>query len=131
MIGTPENLRVCWVWPSKYKGKWCNKVILKNGINNFLVETSLCQFSNIGFLRSGENVHLAILYAHKTVSKNVFLIKHFSLSLWQMLCHIVGWCYALADVIASFIVEDGISHGQMLLPIFYHLADVISLFSLL
>ena len=22
-IDTPENLRVCWVWPSKYKGKWC------------------------------------------------------------------------------------------------------------
>ena len=22
-IGTPENLRVHWVWPSKYKGKWC------------------------------------------------------------------------------------------------------------
>ena len=35
----------------------------------------------------------------------------------------------MADVIASFIVEDGISHGQMLLPIFYHLADVIALFS--
>ena len=23
MIGTPENFRVHWVWPSKYKGKWC------------------------------------------------------------------------------------------------------------
>ena len=22
-IGTAENLRVHWVWPSKYKGKWC------------------------------------------------------------------------------------------------------------
>ena len=22
-IGMPENLRVYWVWPSKYKGKWC------------------------------------------------------------------------------------------------------------
>ena len=22
-IGMPENLRVHWVWPSKYKGKWC------------------------------------------------------------------------------------------------------------
>ena len=22
-IGTPENFRVCWVWPSKYEGKWC------------------------------------------------------------------------------------------------------------
>ena len=22
-IDTPENLRVCWVWPSKYIGKWC------------------------------------------------------------------------------------------------------------
>ena len=22
-ISMPENLRVCWVWPSKYKGKWC------------------------------------------------------------------------------------------------------------
>ena len=22
-IGMPENLRVCRVWPSKYKGKWC------------------------------------------------------------------------------------------------------------
>ena len=22
VIGMPENLRVCWVWPSKYKGKW-------------------------------------------------------------------------------------------------------------
>ena len=45
-----------------------------------------------------------------------------------MLCHIIGWCYALADVIASFIVEDGLPRGQMLLPIFYHLADVIALF---
>ena len=45
-----------------------------------------------------------------------------------MLCHIVGLCYALADVIASFIVEDVIPHGQMLLPIFYHLGDVIALF---
>ena len=31
----------------------------------------------------------------------------------------------MADVIASFIVEDVKPHGQMLLPIFYHLADVI------
>ena len=23
MIGMPDNLRVHWVWPSKYKGKWC------------------------------------------------------------------------------------------------------------
>ena len=23
LIGMPENLRVCWVWPCKYKGKWC------------------------------------------------------------------------------------------------------------
>ena len=23
VISTPENLRVCWVWPSKYNGKWC------------------------------------------------------------------------------------------------------------
>ena len=23
MIGMPENLRMHWVWPSKYKGKWC------------------------------------------------------------------------------------------------------------
>ena len=22
-IGMPENLRVHWLWPSKYKGKWC------------------------------------------------------------------------------------------------------------
>ena len=35
----------------------------------------------------------------------------------------------MADVIASFIVEDGISHGQILLPIFYHLVDVIAFFS--
>ena len=34
----------------------------------------------------------------------------------------------MADVVASFIVEDVIPHGQMLLPIFYHLADVIALF---
>ena len=23
VIGMPENLRVCWVWPYKYKEKWC------------------------------------------------------------------------------------------------------------
>ena len=23
VIGMPQNLRVCRVWPSKYKGKWC------------------------------------------------------------------------------------------------------------
>ena len=23
VIGMPENLRVCWVWPCKYKRKWC------------------------------------------------------------------------------------------------------------
>ena len=45
-----------------------------------------------------------------------------------MLCHIIGWCYAFADVIASFILEDVIPHGQMLLPIFYHLADVIVIY---
>ena len=22
-VGMPENFRVCWVWPPKYKGKWC------------------------------------------------------------------------------------------------------------
>ena len=44
-----------------------------------------------------------------------------------MLYHIIGWCYALADVTASFIVEDVLPHGQMLLPIFYHLADVIAI----
>ena len=45
-----------------------------------------------------------------------------------MLCHMLGWCYALADVIASFIMEDFVSYGQMLLSIFYHLADVIAFF---
>ena len=45
-----------------------------------------------------------------------------------MLCHMLGWCYALADVIASFIMEDVISYGHMLLPIFSHLADVIAFF---
>ena len=23
VIGTPENVSMHWVWPSKYKGKWC------------------------------------------------------------------------------------------------------------
>ena len=44
-----------------------------------------------------------------------------------MLCHISGGCYALADVIASFVVEDVKPHGQMLLPIFDELADVIAI----
>ena len=35
--------------------------------------------------------------------------------------------YVLADVIASFIVEDVKPHGQMLLPIFHQLADVIAI----
>ena len=45
-----------------------------------------------------------------------------------MLCHMLGWYYALAYVIASSIMEDVVSYGQMLLPIFYHLADVIAFF---
>ena len=35
----------------------------------------------------------------------------------------------MADVIASFLMEDILSYGQMLLPMFYHLAGVIALFS--
>ena len=35
----------------------------------------------------------------------------------------------MADVIASFIMEDFVSYGQMLLPMFYHLADVIAFFN--
>ena len=31
-------------------------------------------------------------------------------------------------MLLPIIVEDGISYGQMLLPIFYHLADVIAFF---
>ena len=31
-----------------------------------------------------------------------------------MLCHFIGWTYALANVIVSFIVEDVKQHGQML-----------------
>ena len=44
-----------------------------------------------------------------------------------MFCHIIDWCYALADVIASFVVEDVKPHGQMLLSIFYQMADVIAI----
>ena len=43
-----------------------------------------------------------------------------------MLCHVLGWCYALADVIASFMMGDVMLYGQMLLSMFYHLADVIA-----
>ena len=46
-----------------------------------------------------------------------------------MLCHMLGWFYALADVIASFIMEDFVSNGQMLLPMLYHLAGVIAFFN--
>ena len=46
-----------------------------------------------------------------------------------MLCHMLGWCYALADVIANFIMEDFVSYGQMLLPMKYHLSDVIAFFN--
>ena len=46
-----------------------------------------------------------------------------------MLCHMLCRCYALADVIASFIMEDVVSYGQMLLPMLYHLADVIAFFN--
>ena len=38
-----------------------------------------------------------------------------------MIC--LGWCYC------SFPVEDLVSYGQMLLPMFYHLADVTVLFN--
>ena len=41
----------------------------------------------------------------------------------------LGWCYALADVIANFLMEELVSYGQMLLPMFYHMADVIALFN--
>ena len=43
-----------------------------------------------------------------------------------MLCHILGWCYALADVIAYLIMGDFVSYGQIFLPMLYHLADVIA-----
>ena len=46
-----------------------------------------------------------------------------------MLCHMLGSCYALADVIARSIMEDFVSYGQMLLPMLYHLAGVIALFN--
>ena len=51
-------------------------------------------------------------------TKTEVLIKHFSF--------LDGRCYAmlLADVIAKFVVEDVKPHGQMLLPIFYQVADV-------
>ena len=35
----------------------------------------------------------------------------------------IGWCYALADVIAIYVVVDGKSQRQMLLPLFYQVAD--------
>ena len=38
----------------------------------------------------------------------------------------LGWCYVLADVIAYLIMGDFVSYGQMLLPMLYHLADVIA-----
>ena len=34
-----------------------------------------------------------------------------------------------ADVIASFMMGDVISYGQMLLPMFYHLADITAFFN--
>ena len=34
----------------------------------------------------------------------------------------------MAGVIAIFIVDDVIPHGQMFLPVFYHLADVVAIF---
>ena len=38
----------------------------------------------------------------------------------------LGWCYARADVIAYLVMGDFVSYGQMLLPMLYHLADVIA-----
>ena len=34
VISMPENLRMCWGWPSKWKGKWCFSLkmcFLRNG----------------------------------------------------------------------------------------------------
>ena len=46
-----------------------------------------------------------------------------------MLCHIcIGRCYALADVIAMYVVVDGKPQRQVLLPLLYiiKVADVIA-----
>ena len=104
---------------------WLNKIYtvhyihFKNNCNSFPCRDKLLPVFKHGSLRSEENVYLAILYTHKSVSENVFLINFFQ----------KGRCYALADVIANFIVEDGVSHRQMVLPTFYHLADVLALFN--
>ena len=79
----------------------CNLGILKNRTNYFSNETSICQFSNMASSGLKKMFILTILYTHKSVSVNMFLIICFSFSWWQMFCHIIGWCYPLADVIAS------------------------------
>ena len=37
------------------------------------------------------------------------------------------WCYALADVIAIYVVVDGKLQRQMLLPLFMKVADIIAI----
>ena len=55
VISTPENLRVCWVWPSKYNGKWCfqpKMCFLRNG-SSYSFET----WTTIGSTPENLRVH--------------------------------------------------------------------------
>ena len=80
----------------------------------FLCRDKLSPVFKHGFLRSEENVDLAILYTPKSVSENIFLKNIFPFH--------NGRCYAIcwADVIASIIMEDFVLYGQILLPTLYH-----------
>ena len=97
----------------------CNLGILKNKIKFFSRETSFCQLTNMASSGLKKMFILIILYTHGGVSVNICLKIFFLLLMADVMPY-----YALADVIASYVVVDGKPHGQMLLPIFYPMADV-------
>ena len=83
----------------------CNKVIIKNRINNFLCTGKLLhEFSNMA--SSGlKKMFILQFYIHKRCIRKCFPINIFSFLNGRCYDHMLGWCYALADVIASFMME--------------------------
>ena len=87
-IGTPENLRVHWVWPSKYKGKWCfnPKCIFSETDHHTALKLGPLQLAHLKTSGCAEFGPLNTMESD-VLTQNVFSQKWIIIQLWKPCNH--------------------------------------------
>ena len=84
-ISTPKNFRVHWVWPSKYKGKWCfnPKCIFSETDHHTALKLGPLQLAHLKTSGCAEFGPLNTMQSD-VLAQNVFSQKWIIIQLWNL-----------------------------------------------